>query len=185
LSPTAIPKRLIWVGAAAAATFGVMYLRNKFMPHPDDDDFHDARRRRDRGEPEPAKKADDDSPADSAAKKDTASSDNGAAEKAKPAEEKKSDSPPRPGGEQELAEFLAGDSWFDEAGWRGIWEREAVEDEGDWLKTKGKTVLAEERDKLRDHPALLAGCRRRWIVVCRYAGIDVSDAASLWNATDA
>ena len=46
-------------------------------------------------------------------------------------------------------------------------------------------MLAAERRKLAEHPALLAGCRRRWIVVCRYAGIEVTDAASTWNESEA
>ena len=86
---------------------------------------------------------------------------------------------------RELALFLAGESWYDEVGWQGIWEREGVGSPEEWLRTQGKEVLVSERKKLAEHPALLAGCRRRWIVVCRYAGIDVSDAASLWNATEA
>jgi hypothetical protein len=89
------------------------------------------------------------------------------------------------GSSRELSLFLAGESWYDEVGWQGIWEREGVGSPEDWLRSTGKDVLVGERKKLADHPALLAGCRRRWIVVCRYAGIDVSDAAALWNATEA
>ena len=66
-----------------------------------------------------------------------------------------------------------------------LWEREGIESPEGWLRTIGKDVLVDERKKLAAHPALLAGCRRRWIVVCRYAGVDVSDAASLWNTTEA
>ena len=89
------------------------------------------------------------------------------------------------GSVRELSLFLAGESWYDEVGWQGIWEREAIESPEGWLRSTGKAVLVDERKKLATHPALLAGCRRRWIVVCRYAGIDVSDAAQLWNATEA
>ena len=89
------------------------------------------------------------------------------------------------GSMRELALFLAGESWYDEVGWQGIWEREGVTAPEEWLRSSGKEVLVSERKKLTEHPALLAGCRRRWIVVCRYAGIEVSDAASLWNATEA
>ncbi len=88
------------------------------------------------------------------------------------------------GTQKELALFLAGDAWHDEIGWQALWEKEGVAAPEDWLKTKGKDVLIGERKKLVDHPALLAGCRRRWIVVCRYAGIDVGDAAVLWNTTE-
>lgn len=85
---------------------------------------------------------------------------------------------------RELSQFLAGESWFDELGWQGIWQREGIDTPEGWLRTKGRDVLATERTKLTEHPALLAGCRRRWIVVCRYAGIEVKDAASLWNGTE-
>lgn len=85
------------------------------------------------------------------------------------------------GGARELADFLAGESWFDESGWSSIWEREGVDDAAQWLRVRGVEVLRTEREKLTEHPALLAGCRRRWIVVCRYAGIDVGEAAGSWN----
>lgn len=85
------------------------------------------------------------------------------------------------GGARELADFLAGESWFDESGWSSIWEREGVDDAALWLRSRGIEVLRTEREKLTEHPALLAGCRRRWIVVCRYAGIDVGEAAGSWN----
>lgn len=87
------------------------------------------------------------------------------------------------GGAKELSDFLAGESWFDESGWSGIWEREGIDDATSWLRTRGIEVLRSEREKLTEHPALLAGCRRRWIVVCRYAGIDVGEAAASWNDT--
>lgn len=88
------------------------------------------------------------------------------------------------GARKELSLFLAGESWHDEVGWQGLWEREGVGAPDGWLRTTGTEVLTGERQKLAEHPALLAGCRRRWIVVCRYAGIDVADAAALWNATE-
>jgi hypothetical protein len=88
------------------------------------------------------------------------------------------------GAAKELALFLAGDAWHDEIGWQALWERERIEDAAAWLKSKGGEVLSIERKKLIEHPALLAGCRRRWIVVCRYAAIDVADAAVLWNAAE-
>jgi hypothetical protein len=111
-----------------------------------------------------------------------------ASEPAKPAEapttSSTGDGAPKNGSQKELSLFLAGESWYDEVGWQGIWEREAIESPEGWLRSTGKSVLVEERKKLAAHPALLAGCRRRWIVVCRYAGIDVADSASLWNATE-
>lgn len=88
------------------------------------------------------------------------------------------------GAQQELALFLAGDAWHDEIGWQALWEKEGVTSASDWLRTKGRNVLVSERQKLVEHPALLAGCRRRWIVVCRYAGIDVGDAATIWNQSE-
>ena len=86
---------------------------------------------------------------------------------------------------RELGQFLAGESWYDEHGWRGLWQREGIEAPQGWLRSKGKTILSEERRKLTEHPALLAGCRRRWIVVCRYAGIGVTEAATLWTEATA
>lgn len=86
---------------------------------------------------------------------------------------------------RELALFLAGDAWHDEIGWQALWEKDGIGAPDAWLKDLGRTVLAKERQKLTEHPALLAGCRRRWIVVCRYAGIDVGDAANVWNAAEA
>jgi hypothetical protein len=88
------------------------------------------------------------------------------------------------GAQQELALFLAGDAWHDEIGWQALWEKEGVSSSSEWLRTKGRNVLVSERQKLAEHPALLAGCRRRWIVVCRYAGIDVGDAATIWNQSE-
>ncbi len=85
------------------------------------------------------------------------------------------------GAKKELALFLAGDAWHDEIGWQALWEKDGVAAPDTWLKDSGRQVLTAERQKLTDHPALLAGCRRRWIVVCRYAGIDVGDAAAVWN----
>ena len=85
------------------------------------------------------------------------------------------------GAKKELALFLAGDAWHDEIGWQALWEKDNVAAPDAWLKDAGRQVLTAERQKLTDHPALLAGCRRRWIVVCRYAGIDVGEAAAVWN----
>ena len=91
---------------------------------------------------------------------------------------------PSEGALRELALFLAGDAWHDEIGWQALWEKDGIGAPDAWLKELGRSVLVNERKKLTEHPALLAGCRRRWIVVCRYAGIDVGDAANLWNAAE-
>jgi hypothetical protein len=88
------------------------------------------------------------------------------------------------GARHELALFLAGDAWHDEVGWQAMWEKESVPTPSGWLRTTGREVLSAVRRRLIEHPALLAGCRRRWIVVCRYGGIDVGEAASLWNQSE-
>jgi hypothetical protein len=151
----AIPRRLVMIAIGAAGAGVALYLRNKAAERREQE-----RRDQERKDPVPAPSTD--------------------------AQQKPADpAQPPPGAVQELARFLAGESWYDEMGWHGIWDREGIDAPEGWLKTKGKDVLAAERKKLVDHPALLAGCRRRWIVVCRYAGIDVTDAAQLWNVVDA
>lgn len=85
------------------------------------------------------------------------------------------------GAAEELAQMLSGDAWHDEFGWHTIWEVNGVSDPDTWIKTAGISILAAEKKKIEGRPALLAGCRRRWIVVCRYAGLDVSMAAQLWS----
>jgi hypothetical protein len=152
-----VPRQVWWVAAGAAVAVGALILRNRFGGEPPDDDHA---REGDR----PARPA----PGASATPKD-----------APPPGERPTDI-----GAGELKDFLAGDAWFDESGWRGLWERESIADPAHWLRSRGVEILRAERTRLRDQPALLAGCRRRWIVVSRYAGIDVGDAAELWNSTD-
>jgi hypothetical protein len=179
-TPLSLPRRYIWVAAGALGAAAVMYFRNRRARDEGEDPWNPPKRDRDeparphREEPAAAPKPADDKPAD-AAKADG----NGAAQQPPPPADDGA-----PGGARELSEFLSGDSWFDEAGWRGIWDREGVEDASAWLRGDGRDVLSKERKALSDHPALLAGCRRRWIVVCRYGGIDVSDAAALWNESE-
>ena len=155
-----IPRRLVMIAVGAVGAGVVMYLRNRQLEQ--------KQKERDREEgfkqretPPPAEQPPADAPPAAAPSPAPAASSAGAT--------------------KELAAFLAGESWYDELGWQGIWEREGIDAPEGWLKTKGKDVLAAERKKLVEHPALLAGCRRRWIVVCRYAGIDVTDAAATWN----
>jgi hypothetical protein len=157
-----IPKRYIWVAAGAIATFGIMAVRNT-MAARETRAREDARRRARATEKPGANGSSTDSTADA------------------------SSSPNKPplGAAKELDAFLAGDMWHDETGWKANWEREAIGDPAAWLKETGVDVLRTRRAALKDHPALLAGCRRRWIVVCRYATIDVGEAADLWNKTDA
>lgn len=78
----------------------------------------------------------------------------------------------------ELREFLNGDSWYDEIAWHGIWKREGISSPSEWMREIGRAELVKTAASVFDHPALLAGCRRRWIVVCRYAGINAEDAFS-------
>lgn len=161
----AVPRRYIWVAAGMAATFGVMALRRYVdgkRKQAEEDETSGPVRERARDEAPRAERA----------------------PRAAPRAERAAEREALGGGASELSEFLAGDSWFDENGWSGIWEREGIADPAAWLRERGAEVLRREREKLKDHPALLAGCRRRWIVVCRYAGIDVGEAAALWNETD-
>jgi len=156
-----IPKRYIWVAAGAIATFGLMAVRNT-MAARETKTRDEARRqaRSDRNTANATSSTTDSDAADAAGQR------------------------PPLGAAKELDAFLAGDVWHDETGWKGTWEREAIGDPAAWLKEIGSGILRARRAALKDHPALLAGCRRRWIVVCRYATIDVGEAAELWNQTD-
>lgn len=162
----AVPRRLIVIAASALATGAVLYMRNRMKER--------AEREKADGGASVAAGGAKQAPGASAA----AAGGNPGAQ----AHGSGSDAPA--GSLRELSQFLAGESWYDELGWQGIWEREGIDTPDGWLRTKGRDVLATERAKLVEHPALLAGCRRRWIVVCRYAGIDVADAASLWSGTE-
>ena len=160
----ALPRGLIVVAASALAAGAVLYVRNKMMQQ----------QRRN----EETKSSSNGSSSSSSSSSTDASTSHSSAP---PAES----GAPQSGSVRELSLFLAGESWYDEVGWQGIWEREGIESPEQWLRSTGKDVLTAERKKLAEHPALLAGCRRRWIVVCRYAGIDVTDAATLWNNAEA
>ena len=173
----AIPRRLIVLAVSAAAAGVMLYVSQRVKkqgekrersPIDEANDKKDEAEKDKRAKDEAEKKTAE--PGDKAADGSSSSSSSAAA---------------GAGTQKELALFLAGDAWHDEIGWQALWEKEGVGSPEDWLKTKGKEVLIAERKKLIDHPALLAGCRRRWIVVCRYAGIDVGDAAVLWNTTEA
>ena len=164
----AIPRRLIVIAASAVVTGAALYLRNRMKEQKE-------RERARSGGAASAPASAPDAPAGAPASPESSPSAAGAAAP-------RHDAPA--GSLRELSQFLAGESWYDEVGWQGIWEREGIESPEGWLRSKGKDVLATERAKLVEHPALLAGCRRRWIVVCRYAGIDVADAATLWTATE-
>lgn len=176
-----IPRRFLWIAAGALGASAYLYYRKRLQPDqgpsPGNQDRNNAGK-----ESETASNHEDTTP--------TTGADGDEASEPSPNQDAAQESPSEgsvdtlPGGERELSEFLGGESWFDEVGWQEIWEREAVGDPADWLKKAGMQVLSSERKKLTDHPALLAGCRRRWIVVSRYADIDVAIAAELWNQTD-
>ena len=172
----ALPRSLIVVAASAAVAGVVLYVSNKMKQQQRRAD--DAKR--DAGPSSSSSASSSSSTASSAstgAPPGTASSTSTSTGNGSGA--------PQAGSSRELSLFLAGESWYDEVGWQGIWEREGIESAEGWLRSTGKDVLSSERKKLAEHPALLAGCRRRWIVVCRYAGIDVTDAATLWNNAEA
>jgi hypothetical protein len=160
----AIPRQLIVFAASAAVAGIVLYARNRMK---EAEERTKAAKRRPT-HPDGA----------------SSSSSTGEAPASAPSSTTADAGPALTGAVKELSLFLAGESWYDEVGWQGIWEREGVASPDGWLKSEGKNVLVGERKKLSEHPALLAGCRRRWIVVCRYAGIDVADAAALWNQTE-
>lgn len=167
----AIPRRLIVLAASAAAGAALWYVTQRTRKD------HEKRHRSavDEANAEKDKIADEKNKADaeqqsvSAVVDAVAVGDVGAASNA------------TDGAKKELALFLAGDAWHDEIGWQALWEKDNVAAPDAWLRDAGRQVLTAERQKLTDHPALLAGCRRRWIVVCRYAGIDVGEAAAVWN----
>lgn len=157
MTPLALPKQYVFVALGAVGAVGYLYLRNRMMSGPESNEEEKPGSKSTRPGPSGPQKAKDDK------------------------DEPKDD---LPGGQRELREFLAGESWYDEMGWHSVWDRSGIDSPEEWLRSEGVAMLKAEREKLADHPALLAGCRRRWIVVCRYAGIDVADAAQLWNDTD-
>lgn len=162
MSPLALPRRLLWVAAGAVGAGAYLYVRTRI----------DTLRRAEASEARAAAKAR--SPAPSSSETSTTEP------KAAPAPADTTDAA-KTAGETELRAFLAGDSWFDEGAWQAIWAREAIGDSAAWLSQRGLDVLRDSRETLASQPALLAGCRRRWIVVCRYAGLDSSRAAALWE----
>jgi hypothetical protein len=183
----ALPRRLIAVALSAAAAGALLYVSSKLrqgqrksvVDETNDEKARVAGEQR-RADEKRAAAASHDQAADArshgAAAEPRAT---GPSEAATP-----SSTSMKAGAQQELALFLAGDAWHDEIGWQALWEKEGVSSSSEWLRTKGRNVLVSERQKLVEHPALLAGCRRRWIVVCRYAGIDVGDAATIWNQSE-
>mgnify|MGYP000117591883 CR=1 FL=1 len=160
-----LPKRYVWFAVGAAGAMGLLYLKQKMGGGQEPAPESGGQKGQQKGQKPKASDGANNAKADDKADK--------------PAEEAN-----LPAGTKELTAFLAGESWFDEMGWHTVWERAGIETPEEWLKNQGLAALKNERAKLQDHPALLAGCRRRWIVVCRYAGIDVADAAQLWNGTE-
>lgn len=164
----AIPRRLIVVAASAAAAGVLWYVAKRSQAQGGRSAVDDANDEKQKAEAEQQKKKADATADDGKDGRDAT-------------ETKKSEATGPDGARKELALFLSGDAWHDEIGWQALWEKDGVPAADAWLRSTGREVLVAERQKLTDHPALLAGCRRRWIVVCRYAGIDVGEAATLWN----
>lgn len=162
MSPLALPRRLLWVAAGAVGAGAYLYVRTRL----------DTLRRAEASEARSAAKPRPPPPRNAA----TSTAEPKAAPG--PAETPEASTT---AGETELRAFLAGDSWFDEGAWQAIWTREAIADSAAWLSQRGLDVLRDSRATLASQPALLAGCRRRWIVVCRYAGLDSARAAALWE----
>ncbi|MFZ9887476.1 MAG: hypothetical protein ACO3JL_08240 [Myxococcota bacterium] len=162
MRPNALPRRLLWVAAGAVGAGAYLYVRTRMDALRREENSSARSRTPERPRPAPARPAPP-SPVPAPTATHTAE-------------------PSETAGETELRSFLAGDSWFDEGAWRGIWEREAISDSAAWLSERGLEVLRQSRSSLASQPALLAGCRRRWIVVCRYAGVDSARAAALWEA---
>jgi hypothetical protein len=182
----AISRRLIAVAVSAAAAGVVLYVSSKLREGQQRKSaVDDANAEKDRAAEHKRKADEERAKAHSAEAADAGGqTENAAGAPAPPATAPAAHATPGSGAQKELALFLAGDAWHDEIGWQALWEKEGVAAADEWLRTRGREVLVGERKKLVDHPALLAGCRRRWIVVCRYAGIDVGDAAILWNQTE-
>lgn len=170
----AIPRRLIVVAASAAAAGVLWYVAQRAQRQGGRSAVDDANDEKEKADADRKKAADSSAPSEKNGEK------TGDANKSAGGTDQKSGAP-ADGAQKELSLFLSGDAWHDEIGWQALWEKDGVAAPDGWLRTSGRTVLVSERQKLTDHPALLAGCRRRWIVVCRYAGIDVGEAASLWN----
>jgi hypothetical protein len=195
----AIPRRLIAVAVSAVAAGAVLYVSSRLRRAPprrsavdeSNDDKERAARDEERRRAEQARRKDSESSSSSSSPSSSSSSSSssppasGTSSEPAAASASPASATSTPGGAQkELALFLAGDAWHDEIGWQALWEKEGVASPPEWLRSRGREVLVAERRKLVEHPALLAGCRRRWIVVCRYAGIDVGDAATLWNQSE-
>jgi hypothetical protein len=186
----ALPRRLIAVALSAAAAGALLYVSSKMRQGRRRSAVDEANDEKERVAGEQrraaaATAAPDDRPAAVAGADEAAVGHSQRAGTSAPGEPARAaPSAARSGALHELALFLAGDAWHDEVGWQALWEKEGVASAADWLRTKGRSVLMAERQKLVEHPALLAGCRRRWIVVCRYAGIDVGEAATLWNQSE-
>ena len=172
----AIPRRLLVVAASAVAAGVVWYVAKRSSAPSGRSPIDEGNDEKDRAEAEAKEKKKE---AEQAA---AGSSSSSSASSASQSTDTASKEPAVvDSARKELALFLSGDAWHDEIGWQALWEKDGVAAPDAWLRDAGKAVLVTERQKLTDHPALLAGCRRRWIVVCRYAGIDVGEAAGIWN----
>src|SRR4051812_16899418 len=109
----AIPRRILVIAAGALATGALLYMRNK------------VRERKDQQQRAQDKSTSSSSSSSSSSTSTSTSSDGG---------ESKASADGPAGSKRELSLFLAGESWYDEVGWQGIWEREAIESPEAWLK---------------------------------------------------
>ncbi len=174
----AIPRRLLVVAASAVAAGVVWYVAKRSQAPAGRSPIDEGNDEKDRAEAEAREKKKQAEQAEPGASSSSSSSSSSTQ-----TNETTSQGSPAvvDSARKELALFLSGDAWHDEIGWQALWEKDGVAAPDAWLRDAGKAVLVTEREKLTNHPALLAGCRRRWIVVCRYAGIDVGEAAGIWN----
>jgi hypothetical protein len=83
----------------------------------------------------------------------------------------------------ELVRFLDGDVWHDEESWTNMW-REAGIYGADFL-ADNLELLEVTIKRHNPHPAMLAGARRRWIVVNRYVGVSSEAAMAIWDSVAA
>ncbi len=83
---------------------------------------------------------------------------------------------------QTLFEFLSGNIWLDARQWRDLWAEQPELELRDWLLDEGAAILNDVRRSLITQPALLSGCRRRWLVVCRHANMEETEALEAWKA---
>ncbi len=82
-----------------------------------------------------------------------------------------------------LESFLMGENWYNRASWVNAWGVHLPEGATakEWISSQGVEVLNIAIESCREGLPNVSGCRRRWIVVCRYADVDLEEALSLWQ----